>query len=1259
MSHADFVHLHLHTEYSLLDGACRLDKLVEKAHALKFPALAITDHGALYGLVDFYQAAREKGIKPILGCEFYVAPGSRLEKKTTNHGRDVYHHLVLLAKDETGYKNLIKLASEAHLTGYYYKPRVDKELLALHKEGLIAMTACLAGEIPELIVQEEFAKARDTVDWFKQTFGPENFYLELMNHGLAEQTKVNQHLLQWGREFGLKCVATNDVHYLERSHSQAHDTLICIGTQTTRQDLKRMRYQPEQFFLRSAEEMKALFAEAPEAIQNTLEVANKCNVELVFNKLHYPVFSPPEGTTRLGYLCQLLAEGLEQRYTLKAQVDVETKSFLPVSIQDPTRLPTYAAPAQSADSGSAAVIAGAEVSTSPATAGRAGRLAPLLAPFDPGVAAAIQVVLDRLTLELKVIEKTGFISYFLIVGDFVRYGRSKGVSCVARGSAAGSIVTYLLEISNVDPIRYGLLFERFLNPERVNPPDIDIDFADDRRADVIEYVRQKYGRDCVAQIITFGTMGAKSAVRDVGRVMGLTFSEGDRLAKMIPAELKMTLEKALKQSPDLKQAYDSEEITRELIDTALVLEDLARNSSVHAAGVVIGPEPLANLLPLKQDEDGTIVTQYPMGPVGDLGMLKMDFLGLKTLTVIRNVCEMVQRVRGVEVAVDHLPLDDQKTYDLLNKGNTVGVFQLESGGMRDLCRRFQIASVEHITALVALYRPGPMDLIPDFIDRRHGRAKVEYVHPLLEDISSETYGVLIYQEQVMQSAQILAGYTLGGADLLRRAMGKKKLEEMAKQRATFVAGAARVNKIPADKANAVFDVLEKFAGYGFNKSHAAAYALVAYQTAYLKANYPVEFLSAMMTNEMGSTDKLAVVLNEARTMGVEVLPPDVNEGQAFFWPARGSRARSSETPSAAASSNTAIRFGLAAIKGVGEAAVECIIKARDEGGKFTKLEDLCARVDTRAVNRKILEALIKSGACDGFGETRAAMFGRIDRALARGASIADDRQRGQSSLFGMMEDKAPQKALAEPEAGGPPAPEWSQHELLAAEKELLGFYVTGHPLTPFAEILENYCLHNSVTAKEVPARQLTRIGGLVSTIQQGISKKSNKPYAMVGLEDLQGSMQMLVMNENYDKYRHLIEPNKALLIIGEINNQEDKAKIFPQEIMPLEDAPRKYTQQVHWRLHTAHLTPEGLLQARHLAEAHRGRCPLFLCLIRPDGTVVFVESSDHYNVAPSRELQRAANDLFGEGTYYARVDTSLPERAKRVWEKKADNGGSE
>jgi DNA polymerase-3 subunit alpha len=1211
MAHAEFVHLHLHTEYSLLDGACRLDKLVERAHALKFPALSITDHGVMYGAIDFYQHAREKGIKPIIGCEVYVAPGSRFEKKSSTGGRDVYNHLVLLAKDEKGYQNLVKLVSDAHLQGYYYKPRIDKEILQQHSEGLIALSGCLASEIPEAITNDQHDRARNAIDWFKQTLGPENFYLELQNHGIPEQAKVNRHLIPWAKEFGLKLVATNDVHYVERSHSHAHDTLICIGTQSLLSDTKRMQYVPEQFYLRSAEEMQALFAEEPEAVKNTLEVAEKCNVEIEFNKLHYPVFSPPEHFTREGLLRQLLVEGLQRRYGIRARVKGE--EIIVESIEDVRQLPTFVPAADQADFSNLQ---------------------------NDRVAAAIKEVLDRLKMELDVIQQTGFISYFLIVGDFVRHGRSKGVSCVARGSAAGSLVTFLLEISNVDPIRYGLLFERFLNPERVNPPDIDIDFADDRREDVIEYVRQKYGRESVAQIITFGTMGAKSVVRDVGRVMGLNYSDCDRLAKMVPNDLKMDLHKALQTSPEFKAAYESEEVTRELVDTAFILEDITRNASVHAAGVVIGDQPLDNMLPLKKDEDGTIVTQYAMGPVGDLGLLKMDFLGLKTLTVIRNTCELVKATKGIDVPIDRLPLDDTKTYDLLNKANTVGVFQLESGGMRSLCRDFQISSVEHITALIALYRPGPMDLIPEFINRRHGRVKIEYEHPLLEPICSETYGIMVYQEQVMQAAQVLAGYTLGAADILRRAMGKKKVEEMQKQRERFVKGCAEKNKIPAGQANQIFDLLEKFAGYGFNKSHAAAYAIVSYQTAYLKANYPVEFLSAMMTNDMSDTTKLGILINEARQFGVEVLPPDVNESSVQFAPAR---------------EGTVIRFGLAAIKGVGEIAVQSILDARNSGGKFKTLLELCERVDTRTVNRKVLEALIRSGACDTFGETRATLFSQIDRVLARAASVILDRQRGQASLFGMLEEK--NNGAPEPMNR---LPEWPQSEILAAEKELLGFYVTGHPLTPYADLIERYGLHTSVTAAQLqPPKNVTRIAGMIGAIQQGVSKKSNKPYAMVTIEDLHGSLQMLCMNENYDRYLQLLKPGNPVLVIGEINNGEDKPKIFPQEIMPLEEAPRKFTRQVHLRLHTAHLDDAKLEQALGLASAHPGKIPLFLCLRYPTGEIIFIETHEKYFVSPTRALQEAADHLFGEETYYAKVDTSLPERQRPRWEKRNGNGNGD
>ena len=1247
MSAAEFVHLHLHTEYSLLDAACRLDRLMARAAALKFPAIAQTDHGNMFGAIEFYQAAKKHGIKPILGCEVYVAPGSRLDRKPGSGMRDVYHHLVLLAKDQEGYHNLVRLVTAANLEGYYYKPRIDKELLAQHSRGLIALSGCLASEVSEAILKGDEQKARDTIDWFKQTLGPENYFLELQNHGIPEQARVNRALIPWAKEFGLKCVASNDVHYVEQDHWKAHDCLICIGTQAQLSDPKRMRYQEAQFYLRTAEEMAARFAEVPDAARNTLEVADRCNLEIKFGKgaEHYPVFQPPETWTREGYLRLLLCEGLKKRYGITARV--EGRDILVESVEDPKRLDFLVPSTTESVRGSSSVVRSDPV---PGTDGEVPSPTNHGPPTtDPAVSPhpGIAVLLQRLELELGVIEKTGYISYFLIVGDFVRHGRSQGIACVARGSAAGSLVTYLLEIANVDPLRYGLLFERFLNPERVSPPDIDIDFADDRRAEVIEYVRNRYGRDAVAQIITFGTMGAKSVLRDVARVMGLSFGESDRLAKMI-SDAKWGLKDALEKNAEFRQAYESEPVTEELVNHALILEDQVRSAGVHAAGVVIGAQPLVNLLPLKQDDDGGIVTQYAMNPVGELGLLKMDFLGLKTLTVLRNTVELVKRTTGIAPDLDALPLDDAKTYTLLNNAQTLGVFQLESGGMRDLCKKFQIASVEHITALISLYRPGPMDLIPDFIRRRHGEQAVEYPHPLLEPIARETYGILIYQEQVMQAAQILAGYTLGGADLLRRAMGKKKIEEMVKQRETFVAGCAAQNQIPAAKANEVFDLLEKFAGYGFNKSHAAAYAVVAYQTAYLKANHPVEFLCAMMTNDQADLAKLAQYIAEAKGFGIEVLGPDVNESDVSFAPAAGDRAGTDGSVE-----GRRIRFGLAAIKGVGEVAVQSILEARVKGGRFSTLEELCERVDMRAVNKKVLECLIKAGACDSLGANRATMMALLDGAVSRASSLASDRARGQVSLFDAF-DAAPTTAAVKK---APVLEEWPVSEKLAAEKELLGMYVSGHPLQPFEALLTRYALHSVAELSALENRSMARIGGLVSAIQEGVSKKSGKKYALVTVEDLTGSVQILLMNENYDRYRGVLVANSALLVTAEVNTGEDRPKLFPQEVIRLVDAPRKFTRQVHLRLKGADLDRKRLEEIRTLIEAHRGSVSLFLSIRMPTGPVAFLECNEHFSVLPSVELEEAVNAVLGPGAYYAKADTSLPERAPRKWERRSGGGG--
>ena len=1230
---ADFAHLHLHTEFSLLDAACRLDRLMARAKELDFPAVAMTDHGNMFGAIEFYSAAKKAGIKPILGCEVYIAPGSRLEKKQGSGGmRDVYHHLVLLARDEIGYKNLIKLVTSAHLEGYYYKPRIDKEILAAHGQGLIGLSGCLASEIPEAILKDDLKRARNTIDFFKQTFGPGNFYLELQNHGIPEQAKVNRQLIPWAKEFGLKCVATNDVHYVQKDHSRAHDCLICIGTQSQLSDAKRMRYQQEQFFLRSAQEMKHLFTEVPEAVLNTVEVAEKCNLEIRYGKgaEHYPVFQPPETWTREGYLRKLLCDGLRLRYSIQAHVDGST--IVVEAVTHPERL-VFLFPPPSAPEVDAAA--------SPISPAPEGPSVPQAPPDPVLVEAAVRKILDRLELELGVIEKTGYVSYFLIVGDFVRWGRDHGIACVARGSAAGSMVTYLLEIANVDPLRYGLLFERFLNPERVSPPDIDIDFADDRRAEVIRYVRDKYGRDAVAQIITFGTMGAKSVIRDVGRIMGLAVGDADRLAKMI-TDVKWGLKDALQKNAEFKQAYDEEEVTRELIDTALLLEDQTRSVGVHAAGVVIGAQPLVNLLPLKQDDEGDIVTQYAMGPVGDLGLLKMDFLGLKTLTVIRNTAEMIRKSTGLQLDLDNLPLDDTKTYDLLNNAQTLGVFQLESGGMRDLCKKFKIASIEHITALISLYRPGPMDLIPDFIKRRHGEQEIVYPHLLLEPIARETYGILIYQEQVMQATQILAGYTLGGADLLRRAMGKKKLEEMVLQRETFVKGCADTNGIPAPKANEVFDLLEKFAGYGFNKSHAAAYAVVAYQTAWLKANYPVEFLSAMMTNDQGDTAKLSQYIAEAKLLGIETLGPDINASGLHFAPA------------AAEGGRRVIRFGLAAIKGVGEAAVEALLAARSLGGTFINLEDLCGRVETKAINRKALESLIKAGACDSVGPNRATVFHQIDGSMARATANASDKSRGQVSFFDTFEAApAARQRVEHPVV----QEDWPVAQKLADEKELVGFYVSGHPLGPYEKLLSRHTTHTIEELAALPNRSMIRIGGLVSAVQKGVSKKTGKPYAMVTLEDMTGTVTALAMNESYDRYTELFVVNQALLVTAEVSTGEERPKLFPQEILPLDAAPKKFTKRVQLRLRSDQLGDTRLADLKALIEAHSGSVVVYLCIRMPGGESVWIEPNDRYQVTPSREFEAAITGLFGSESYQVKVDNSLPERAQRRWEKRGNGGG--
>src|SRR3954468_6078029 len=847
-----FVHLHLHTEYSFLDGAVRMKELMKKAQELGMPAIAITDHGNLHGAIEFYQEATKAGIKPIIGCEAYMAPGQMKDRPANQ--RDAAYHFTLLAKDEAGYRNLVKMISTAHLDGFHYKPRIDKQLLAQHSDGLIGLSGCLKGEINMAIQSDNLAKARQSIAEFRDILGADNFFLEMHDHGIEAQHKCNQVMPGLAKEFGLGLVAANDVHFLERSHHETHDVMICIGTGKMVHDERRMRYQPELYF-KSADEMRALFPNQPEAITNTLEIADRINLKLEFGVSKYPEYPVPEGKTREAYLRELCYKGLHDRYGERAGNDSE--------------------------------------------------------------------LIKRLDYELDVLEKTGFVSYFLIVWDFIHFAKQRGIPVGAgRGSAAGSMVAYVVGITDVDPLQFNLLFERFLNPDRISPPDIDVDFCEARRGEVLEYVRQKYGERRVSQIITFGKLKAKSVVRDVGRVIGLSYGEADRIAKMIPNELNITLASAAEKTPDLKKAIASEPSTKQLWDYALVLEGLSRSAGVLAAGVVIGDRDLSDYVPLCRDSKGSdVISQFAMGPLTELGMLKMDFLGLKTLTVIEDTVTLI-RARVPDFAISELPFDDQNTFALLNRGETVGIFQLESGGMTSLCKNFDVQKIDDIIALIALYRPGPMELIPDFIKRKKGLTKIKYEHPLLEEICAETYGVMIYQEQVMAAASLLAGYSLGQADLLRRAMGKKDRAKMAKERASFISGCEATNGIKEKKASAIFDLLEKFAGYGFNKSHSAAYGLISYQTAYLKANYPVEFMAGLLSNEIDNTEKISVFVGECKRMGIPILPPDVNRSGLKFTPENGD----------------SIRYGLAAIKNVGQGAMEAAIREREHAGGFTSLE---------------------------------------------------------------------------------------------------------------------------------------------------------------------------------------------------------------------------------------------------------------------------------------------------------------------------------
>ena len=1158
MARDSFVHLHLHTEYSLLDGSIRMKELMKKAAEFKMPAVAITDHGNLFGAIEFYQAAHSAGVKPIIGCEAYIAPGSHKDRPASR--RDSAYHITLLAQNEIGYRNLVKLVTTAHLDGFHYAPRIDKELLAERSAGLIGLSGCLAGEINSAIQANNIEKAKQSAADYRDILGAQNFFIELHDHGMEEQRKCNGVLPHIARDLGVGLVAANDVHFLRRIDHEAHDVMLCIGTGKMVQDETRMRYVPELYF-KSPDEMRIVFRDFPEAIQNTLEIGERCHLDLEFGRSKYPEYPVPGGKTREGYLRELCYSGLRQRYGERATNDTE--------------------------------------------------------------------LIRRVDYELGVLEKTGFVSYLLIVWDFIHFAKERGIPVgPGRGSAAGSMVAYVLGITDIDPLQFGLIFERFLNPDRVSPPDIDVDFCEARRGEVLEYVRQKYGERRVAQIITFGKLKAKSVVRDVGRVMGLPYRDADRIAKMIPNELNITLDTAVEKNPELKRAVATEPATRQLFDHAKVLEGLSRNAGVHAAGVVIADRDLSDYIPLCRDVKGNdVISQYPMGPLNDLGLLKMDFLGLKTLTVIEDTLALIHK-RESNFSLKNIPLDDGAAFSLYNRGETIGLFQMESGGMTGLSKQFDVKKLDDIIALIALYRPGPMELIPEYVRAKKGVTPIKYLHPLLESICADTYGVMIYQEQVMAAASKLAGYSLAQADLLRRAMGKKDKEKMAKERKNFIDGCARTNKIPEKKANAIFDLLEKFAGYGFNKSHSAAYGVISYQTAYLKAHYPVEFMAGLLSNEINNTEKISVFVGECKRMGISILPPDINKSGLKFMPetvAAGVDRGVSEKSNTAASSGSgynAIRYGLAAIKHVGETAMESVIREREQRGDFVSLEDFCARLDSRVANRKMLESLVKSGALDFLAQDRAELFACIDDAMSASIAAQRDRLAGQVSLF--------DEATASTTSRKRLTARWSDHEKLSYEKELLGFYVSGHPLDAYVDLFAEKNYRSISSLNELDDRASFRVAGAIVDVEKKFTRKEGKPFAVVWLEDLTTILEVVVWNEVYLKVSDALAAGRVVEVRGTLDKREEALRATALEIRLLaptktngakkDSTDARHEPVVRLRFSPA-ATGDELREVRELLVKSPGRRPVQLLFDRANGNSLRLDADADFrvNLTPSLE----------------------------------------
>ncbi len=1142
-----FVHLHNHSHYSLLDGACRIKDLVDAAKKNNMPALALTDHGTMFGAIEFYKTCQKSGIKPIIGVEAYIAPRSRKEKGSQKGTQaDTSFHLVLLAKNLQGYKNIMRLVSLGYLEGFYYRPRIDWEILQEYHEGLVVLSACLKGEIAQKFLNGRPEEARQTALRYREVFG-DDYYLEIHKHNLPEEDEVRDQIVALGKDLSIPLVVTNDIHYLKREHASPHDVLICLQTGKDRDDPNRLRYTTDEIYFKSPAEMYDTFKGYEEALAITADIADKCELKLDFNKVYLPTFELPEehrGKTLDEYLTILAREGLRQRY----------------------------------------------------------------AEITPALE-------QRLNYELATIQKTGYAGYFLIVADFINHARAKGIPVgPGRGSAAGSLVSYCTGITNIDPMPYNLIFERFLNPERVTMPDIDVDFCYERRQEIIDYVREKYGENNVTQIITFGTMAARAVVRDVGRVLKVKYSEVDKLAKMIPATIGITLERALESVNELTATVESNSVNKQLIEYSKVLEGLARHASTHAAGVVITPDALTNYTPLYKSNTGDVTTQYDMKSLETIGVLKMDFLGLRTLTVMQKTLKML-KARGVELDLDKLPLDDAKSYALFGNGETISLFQFESSGMREYLKKLKPQSLEDLIAMNALYRPGPMDMIDDFIARKHGTKKIEYLHPMLEPVLKETYGIIVYQEQVMRIASELAGFTLGGADLLRRAMGKKNVELMAEQRKKFIEGCKEKN-IPANTANQIFDLMDKFAGYGFNKSHAAGYSLVAYQTAYLKAHYPAEFMAATLTSEMSNTSRIVTLIDECRRMGVPLLPPDVNASLAEFTVIDGK-----------------IRYGLGAVKNVGLGAIESVVKAREHEGRCHSIYEFCARLDSRLVNKKVLESLVQAGAFDSINANRHQLLLALDSASAYSQRKQDERFRGQASIF----DDAPVEVETEPPL--PQVEDWDPAERLKREKEFLGIYLSAHPLQRYAFEVKLFSHPRIQDLQEARDGVAVMVCGMVAEMKTIVDRKGGQ-MAFVTIEDFAASMEAIVFSDTLAEHREKLQPDAVVVITGKTSSREDEAaKILVENIMSLDEAWQTLPKSFALDLVADKLDDKLVQRLLQTLRLNQGTCPFYL-RVRGPNAPAYDFHARNLRVRPNSELLRFLQEALGNEAI--KIDIQLP-----------------